>query len=296
MMTGKVPRGFAPVADPRYQARMPASAPPPFDVVLLAGSRPGTDPLAAAAGVSTKALVPVSGRAMIDRVARTLVDHGAIARVLVLAQQGADELADTPQTAWLASHPKVTFVQSGSGISQSLLDLMDREILHLPALVTTVDNILLDTSILDHFVGEATGSGGDIAVGMVERSRLLELFPESRRTWLKFRGGWWSGANLFWLGSARARVAITLWRQVEQDRKKGWKVLSVFGPLLLVGALLRLLTIHRAIERAGRRLGLRAQVVPLPQGYACIDADKPDDIMIIEKILADRAARQSPAP
>ena len=43
--------------------------------ILLAGSRPGIDPLAAAASVAVKALVPICGRPMIDYVARALVDH-----------------------------------------------------------------------------------------------------------------------------------------------------------------------------------------------------------------------------
>jgi 2-phospho-L-lactate transferase/gluconeogenesis factor (CofD/UPF0052 family) len=75
---------------------------------------------------------------------------------------------------------------------------------------------------------------------------------------------------------------------VEQDRKKGWRVIAAFGPLLLIGALLRLYTLAGGIRRAGRRLGLGARLVPMAQAEACIDADKPDDITLIETILASR--------
>jgi len=266
--------------------RAPAACQPLLPAIVLAGSRPGVDPLAQAAGVATKALVPVAGRPMIDHVARALLAHPAIGEVVVMAQR-AESLADHPQTAWLRAEPRIRFVDSGSGISQSLLDWMAGEDARLPALVTTADNVLLDGAILDAFLAGAQGA--DVAAAMVERAVLVRAYPQSRRTWLKFRGGAWSGANLFWLGSERAANALRKWREIEQDRKKGWKIVSAFGPLLLLGAGLRLLSVHRAIAAAGRRLGAgEARVVPLPVAEACIDADKPDDIALIERIIAAR--------
>ncbi|MCB2014943.1 MAG: nucleotidyltransferase family protein [Sphingobium sp.] len=255
--------------------------------LVLAGSRPGVDPLADAAGVATKALVPIAGRPMIDHVARTLADHPHIDRIVLMAQQ-PEILTGHPHTEWLRTHDKIELHASGSGISQSLLDWLDGEGGDFPILVTTADNVLLDAPMIDAFVA---GSGGaDIAAAMVERQVLLTRYPQSRRTWLKFRGGAWSGANLFWLGSGQARNVLAKWRDIEQDRKKGWKIISAFGPALLLGAALRLLSIHQAIARAGRRLGAQTRIVPLPFAEACIDADKQDDIALIEQIMARRAA------
>lgn len=285
-MSHKQKKSRALVHVPHYGNAMPDNT-PLIDCIVLAGSRPGHDPLAAATGVATKALVPVAGRPMLDRVARALLSHPQIRRVLIVAQQRTEDLAGTPATAWLEAENRVHFLQSGTGISQSLLNLIDNGSVTLPALVTTVDNVLLDTQILDAFLSELDPAA-DIGVAMVERRTLFTAYPQSRRTWLKFRGGWWSGANLFWLGSRRARGALSLWRSVEQDRKKGWKILSTFGPVLLAGAVLRLLTIQRAITIAGNRLGLTARIIALPVAEACIDADKPDDVTLIEQILAAR--------
>jgi hypothetical protein len=123
---------------------------------------------------------------------------------------------------------------------------------------------------------------------MVERATLLARYPASRRTWLKFRDGWWSGANLFWFGSAKARAVIALWQEVEQDRKKGWKIIASFGPLVLLGALLRLLGLRSGIARIGRRFGLNARLVAMHKAEACIDADKVEDVTLIEEILRGR--------
>ncbi|MGE4322939.1 MAG: nucleotidyltransferase family protein [Sphingobium sp.] len=258
----------------------------PITAILLAGARPLPDPLARAAGVAVKALVPVAGDPMINRPARALLDHPAIGRVIVLTQS-PDLLVEDAATAWLADHPRVMFERGGAGIASSLLALLDRPDVTFPLLMTTADHVLLDRAMLDQMVTQA--SGADIAVAMVERRTLLARYPASRRTWLKFRDGWWSGANLFWFGSTAARPAIALWQDVEQDRKKGWKVLAAFGPLPLLGALLRILTLRGGIARMGRRMGLTARLVAMDQAEACIDADKPADVALIESILASRA-------
>lgn len=253
--------------------------------LLLAGSRPGADPLAEASGVAVKPLAPVAGEPMINYPARALVAHPDIARVLILTQTPELYAAD-PATAWLADHPKIDFERSGNGIASSLMTLIDRPDSSFPMLLTTADHVLLDAAMLDQFVSEAAGS--DIGVAMVERTTLLARYPQSRRTWLKFRDGWWSGANVFWFGSAKARSIIALWQEVEQDRKKGWKILSAFGPLALLGALLRILTLRGGIARIGRRFDLAARLVSMDQAEACIDADKPDDVTLIERIFASR--------
>ena len=91
-----------------------------------------------------------------------------------------------------------------------------------PLLVTTADHALLDAATVDEFCNAATGA--DIAIGVVERNALMRRLPGTRRTWIKFRGGAYTGANLFALRSPAVVPAIHLWRSVEQDRKKGWRV------------------------------------------------------------------------
>ncbi|MPT48472.1 MAG: 4-diphosphocytidyl-2C-methyl-D-erythritol synthase [Sphingobium sp.] len=276
------------------QATAPAGVLRPVTAIILAGSRPGVDPLAQAAGVKTKALVPIAGRPMVDHVARTLLAHPRIGTIILMAQE-PEALADHPQTQWLWDEPNIHFHASGAGISQSLRDWMDAQgdgqanngqlNNSLPALVTTADNVLLTGDMLDVFLARAMGA--DIAAAMVERNILMRAYPQSRRTWLKFRGGAWSGANLFWLGGEGARPALDKWREIEQNRKKGWKIISAFGLKLLLGAALGLLTVEQAMAGAGRRLGVaRARIISMPMAEACIDADKPDDIRLIEEIMA----------
>ncbi|OWQ97899.1 nucleotidyltransferase family protein [Sphingopyxis witflariensis] len=255
----------------------------PIPALVLAGSRPGPDPLLDGSGVSTKALLPIAGDAMLVHVVGALAASPLVGTITILAQNSA-RLAAEPALANLPGD--IIFQDSGQGISSSLAAALPPG--DDPVLVTTADHVLLTPSMIAEFLTGAADS--DVAVAMVEREVLLARYPQSQRTWLKFRGGWWSGANMFRLNGRRALPLLDFWGRIERDRKKGLKIIAAFGPWLLLGALLRLFTIQQGIARAGLRFGLKAKVVPMSEGEACIDADKPVDIILIEQIFAARRA------
>ncbi len=251
---------------------------------ILAGQRPGIDPLAAASGQEFKALVSVAGRPMVAHVLHTLVTHPRIDKVLLLAQD-CDVILAGLNDAGLAGNAKIIPLNSPNSISQAVAAAVSAT--DGPLLLTTADHVLLSHAMIDAMLECAPD---DVCVAMVERQILLARYPQSNRTWLKFRGGWWSGANLFWLGAgARLIPLLTFWQGIEADRKKGWRILTAFGPLLAVGALLRFWTIEQAVAKAGKRFGLNAGIKSMPQAEACIDVDKPADKELVEAIFAQRA-------
>lgn len=247
-----------------------------WTALVLAGSRPAGDAFAHQMGAELKALIPVAGEPMVRRPVRALLASPAIARVRVLAQQPGAIQAALPEDRRLTVEP------SGATIAETLLALD----LGWPVLVTTADHALLDEGMIAEFTGKAAGA--DLAIGLVEQARLLRRFPDARRTWSRFRGGAYSGANLFALGSPQALKAVELWRSVEQDRKKGWKLLLAFGVPGLLG-LLRLRTVHQTLDSIGKRLGITIRAVEMSDPLACVDVDKPADHALVEAVLAGRA-------
>ncbi len=261
------------------------AAPASADAIILAGNRPGGDAMADSRGVAVKALIPVAGKAMLAHVTGALLGHPAIGNVHLLAQDFEPFWAH-PDTQALAANDHVIAQESGATIAVSVDALLDRDDARYPMLITTADNVLLSGAMIDEFLSDAQSS--DIAIAVVEKDVLLSRYPASRRTWLKLRGGQYSGANLFYFGSPQARQILRYWAEVEQDRKKGWKILTIFGPWLLFLAVTRLLTIDQLADRVGRKLGLQIKIVPMAQAEACIDVDKEGDLVQAEQILADR--------
>jgi GTP:adenosylcobinamide-phosphate guanylyltransferase len=257
-----------------------------WTAILLAGERPGGDPLAAVADAPAKALIQVAGEAMLARVARTLLAAPSVGEVLILSQDPERLLALAPD--WIAGEPRIRTAVGGGGISTSLAGIVGSDVAPWPVLVTTADHPLLTVAMIEHFVAAAREA--DLAVAMAERATVLAAYPDNRRTWLKLRDGAWSGANLFALGSPRAQAALTAWSEVEQDRKKAVRLLSHFGPWLAFRALTRTIGLADALAQAGRRLGLNARLVPMVEAEAAIDVDKPADLALAERILAAREA------
>jgi hypothetical protein len=157
-----------------------------------------------------------------------------------------------------------------------------------PLLVTTADHALLDPAIVGHFLAGAERAGADIAVGLASAAVIGAAYPETSRTYIRFRDGGYSGANLFLLRTAAAEAGIAFWRRIERDRKAPWRLARAFGPLLLCAYLLRLATLAQAMRLVSRRLGVTAVAVAMPMAEAAIDVDKPADLDLVERILASR--------
>ena len=249
--------------------------------LVLAGSRPGRDAFAESHGSDLKALIPVAGEAMVRRPVAALLASERIGEVIVLAQQ-CERIG-----AALPADPRLSVKASGATIAATLEAVCADPTTEWPVLVTTADHALLDAGMVDDFCRHAANA--DIAIGLVERAALIKRFPEAKRTWIRFKGGAYSGANLFLLGSPRAAKAIALWRGVEQDRKKGWRLLAALGPAMLLGSGLRLLTLDQVLDRAGRRLGLSIKAVEMADPLAAVDVDKVEDHQLVEAIIAGRA-------
>ncbi len=260
---------------------------PGWTAILLAGQRPGIDPLAAHFGTQWKALVQVDGESMLSRVARTLLDSPSIDRVVVVAQR--PEALLVGDAAWLTDESRVSTAVSTSGIAVSVAALAGTRQAPWPVLVTTADHPLLTPAMIEAAV--AGLDGADVGVGVVSSHILLAAYPGNRRTWLKFAGGHWTGANLFALGSERARAPLLAWSEVERDRKKALRLIWHFGPLLALRAATRTITLAAALAGAGRKLGAAVKPIDLPFAEAGIDVDKPSDHALAEQILRMRDAR-----
>lgn len=264
-----------------------------WTAIVLAGRRPGIDPLAQHFTVEYKALIDADGEPMLGRVVRSLTLCPEVGRVIVLAQD-IDAIMSDPRLAWLGDHSSILGLASGDGISRSIQTAIAQQVRRWPVLVTTADNVLLTPEILSHFIEEAACC--DVAVAMVARSRLLRSYPSAARSWLKFRDEAYTGANLFALNSRATMRALELWEQVERDRKSLLRVAARFGPWLLLRVVLRSLSVQDAILRAGLRLGLFARPVILPFADAGIDVDKMADHMLAETILRARRVETAQMP
>jgi CTP:molybdopterin cytidylyltransferase MocA len=246
--------------------------------IILAGSRPGVDPVAQSENLSAKALVDIGGRTALDRVIDALQGAG-IERIVVAAPAGP--------VAEIAAARGLETVEPAAGPSESVSRAFD--LLGAPLLVATADHPLLRPEWIRHFIAEVPADA-DVATMLAEREKVEAAIPGSKRTWLKFSDGHWSGCNLFLLCNANASWALRAWKQVEQDRKRPWRIAWRIGPLTLARYALGRLSSDQAFARLGRTIGVEARVVPAPDGLAALDVDSVADLQMVRAIFASRAA------
>jgi GTP:adenosylcobinamide-phosphate guanylyltransferase len=241
-----------------------------FAALVLAGSRGEEDPVAAAAGVSHKGLATVGGRTMLARVIEALDAAGAGHIGVVTADPAIADAARALQT-----RAPVEIVPAAASPSLSVQGGLTR--LGAPLLVTTVDHALLRPEWIADFL-QRVPPGTDIAALLGEESVVQAAAPGTRRTYLAFRDGRYSGCNLFYLATPGAAAALELWRRVEVHRKEPWRMALLLGLGALIGYLTRRLTLGEAVAHLGRKAGVTATAVITPYGLAAVDVDKPSDL------------------
>lgn len=246
-----------------------------FQALVLAGSRPGVDPLAAYAGTADKAMILVGGQTMLARVVEALRAAGAT-RIVVSAS--ADQVGAH------AVQLGVEVIDAAAGPSASVGMALNR--FGAPLLVTTADHALLRREWIEQFLNDIPPQS-DVAALLARRERIERDVGPTQRTYLRFSDGAWSGCNMFYLATPRAADAIRLWQRVESDRKRPWRIVLRLGPVLLLRYLMGRLTLASALAHIGAKAGVRAALVESRFGLAAVDVDKPADLDLARRLAEE---------
>ncbi|MBL4870822.1 MAG: hypothetical protein JKX72_07700, partial [Robiginitomaculum sp.] len=157
-----------------------------------------------------------------------------------------------------------------------------------PFLVTTCDHALLSSDMVNTFIKGAQDSGADFALGLASKSVIAPAYPETKRTYLKFKDEHVSGCNLFYVKNENGLEAVKFWRAAQHDRKRPLKLARRLGIGMLIKYLSGCLTLKNAFETTSNSLSINAKPILLPFAEAAIDVDKPSDLTLVEDILAKR--------
>jgi GTP:adenosylcobinamide-phosphate guanylyltransferase len=258
-----------------------------FTVLVMAASRGAGDPVATGHDLSHKCLVPVAGETMLGRVLGTLDQSPRVGRVAISIESPDIINRDSDLAAQL-TRGNITVIPSAASPCASVLAALDDLDDPWPVLVTTADHPLLSPAMVDHFCDEALVSEADVAVALASASCILANYPDTKRTFLPFRGERYSGCNLFALMTPRAARAVDFWRRLEIHRKHPWRLFRAFGPMAVIRFMAGGMTLAAAFAAASRRLDVAAAAITMPFAEAAIDVDKPDDLALVEKILRHR--------
>lgn len=265
-----------------------------WQALVMAGDRRPDDPLLIAQDSTCKALIPVAGVTMLERVLAALAASDCIERTMLVGPSAAalassadlQRRIDDGEPGWLA--PATSPTESALAGLAALQSAG-------PVLVTTADHALLSAEIVQYFIAEANRVEADFVVAVARLDTVMAGFPGTRRTAIRLQDGPFCGCNLFAVCTPRGAELIAFWRRVEQQRKKPWRVIA--GALGVSGVLRYLcgrLTLQQALQRLARQQGLRLAAVVLPFAEAAVDVDTLGDLALVEATL-DKGAEKGAA-
>lgn len=262
--------------------------------LVMAGKRSGVlDPLAERAGVSQKAVVPVNGVPMIERVVEQVAACPAVGAIRVVAHDEG-EIARLPTIAALIAEGRLSMVEGRFNIVDSVFE--GAQGADFPLLITTADNCLVTPEGYAEFVAACLAADAGGAAALARREDVQAADPIGQKRFYEFRDGAYSNCNTYWLGSAQALKAAEIMRDGGQFIKYPRRIIKAFGLINLIRFRMGWGSKEKLFAQISRRFGFKLVPVVLSDGHFAIDVDNERTFAVTEKILKRREGdRTTPA-
>lgn len=249
-------------------------------IITAGGINTPDDPLYARTGIAKKALIPLAGQPMISWIVEALARSGLIDHIIIVGLK-PDEVN--------MSDPLIYFVDSREGLLDNVLAGVDKVREVSPTakkiLLCSSDIPLITPEIVRGFIEECDSQEADIYYAVVEEKTMEARFPGSKRTFVPFKGGRYTGGDAFLIDVAAAKGNVELFRSLTGSRKNYLAQAQMLGFGFIIRFLLRLMTVHEAAERARQRMNLNARVVVTRFAELGMDLDKPHQYDLIKADL-----------
>ncbi|MFU8832926.1 MAG: NTP transferase domain-containing protein, partial [Wenzhouxiangella sp.] len=181
---------------------------------------------------------------------------------------------------------QLVWIEPADSPSQSVAKALAAADRTRPVLLATGDHPLLSHQWVDQLL--AADSGADLQVGLVDWNAVMQRFPGSRRTRYRFSDRSICGTNLFVFRSEKADVVIGRWRQVEQDRKRPWRIVSLLGWTNLARYLAGRLSLDEAFDALSVRLKVTVGPTLLNDPLSAVDVDSAADLELVGQVIEER--------
>ncbi len=256
--------------------------------IVLAGERAESqqqNELLKYANAEAKSLIKIKDRPMIVYVLNALMQSNLIEHIYVIGNPLL--LGKSIELQELLRLNKIEFKPQKTSPVESILSIFEEVKDNSKIFITTSDNVLIKKEWIDYFLKMASESGKDILIGVNNYKDVKAKYPESKRTVLKLNDVSLCFCNLFAIMNSNCKEVIMLWKKVEHVRKNPFKMAMMLMPLYgLILFALGLLTSDKALKIMSKKLNVNIGLIIMPFPEACIDVDKIEDLILVNKILS----------
>jgi hypothetical protein len=162
---------------------------------------------------------------------------------------------------------------------------------------STATHVLLVSSDIPAITGEMvdweieTGlpKDVDLCYNVVKREVMEARYPGSKRTFTRFKGMQICTGDMNVLHTSVVSANPEIWERLVAARKNPIKQAAIIGIDTLLLAVLRIITLEKALEKATARLHMTGAVLICPYAEVGMDVDKPVQLEMVKADLAKRA-------
>lgn len=159
-----------------------------------------------------------------------------------------------------------------------------------PVLVSTGDLPLLDGPALDDFCKTSLASGAEFAYPIIRKDDILAQYPGTKRTFIRLKEATVTGGNMIILNPALVERNSRVGQSLFAARKSPIGMAKVLGVRFVAKFVAGTLTIAELEAKMSEVLGGSSAAVFTRHGSIGIDVDKPEDVVLVERVLSDTRA------
>ena len=252
-----------------------------MDCVIIAGGLAAPeDPMYALTQGKPKALLPMGGRTMLERVVDALQGSQHIDDIVVVGLGSDMGMTFNRPVYHLPDHGSLV-----NNIVAGLNWVRERQPDVKMILGASADIPLLTSSMVDTLIDMCRPFDAGVYYTYVSRETMEKRFPHSNRTFVKLKGIEIAGGDLGLMNPATIDNNEELFTALSNARKHAWKIARVVGIGLLLKFLFRRLGPKEIEEEARRVLGTPIKTINLPYAEMAMDADKPHQVEMLRAEL-----------
>ena len=245
------------------------------DALVLACSR-NDGPLKQCSSVPYEAMITIGRKTMVEYVIDALRNSKRVGRIVVVGP------SDVPG---FCSREDVTVIKAQG----KLMENLSRGVQCLPGakrvLLATCDIPLITTQAIEDFLDRCGNRSAQFYYPVIPREVVEKSFFDTRRTYVTFKEGDFTGGNLFLIDPGAVNRCMEIGQQLVDARKSPFRISKLMGVPFLLRFMLRMVSLKEAEEKASDVLGIEGVVVVTTFPEVGVDVDKPCDLELVSKVL-----------
>ncbi len=254
-----------------------------FDAIIPAGGHIDAD-FAAKVGTTSKALIPLGGKTMLERTITVLRDTGRGGRIFIA---GGEEVQAHP-AAKLADKAVLGGRSGPESILNALKSLLAEPSPPQKVLLLTCDLPFLAPDMLTAFIN-ACPKDVDICMPLITKGQYQARFPDSHATFIPLKDDTWTAGNTYLMDTTALQKAMPHMERVFKVRKSKIGMARLLGPVFLYKFVRKQLTIPIVEEKIKQILGCTGAPVLNCAPELAFDIDDYEDYQAAVRFLGESA-------